>query len=86
MRYWTCAVIFYFQLSRVYPLWHGGHGPLTPDPSPPFHGGEGGEFVFLSCRRSGIRRSSTSAVSLRSLQSGYCSVGCRESGCGNTEF
>jgi hypothetical protein len=29
------------QLSRIYSLWHGCHGPLTPDPSPPFHGGEG---------------------------------------------
>gem|GEM_PF-4794762 len=54
MRYWTCAVIFYFQLSRVYPLWQGGHRPLTPDPSPPFHGGEGridgfqlGQWRFL---------------------------------------
>ncbi|MFM7868571.1 MAG: hypothetical protein ACKPHU_30510, partial [Planctomycetaceae bacterium] len=31
----------YFQLSQTYSLWHGCHGPLTPDPSPPFHGGEG---------------------------------------------
>jgi hypothetical protein len=29
------------QLSRIYSLWHGCHVPLTPDPSPPFHGGEG---------------------------------------------
>ena len=40
---------FSFQLSRIYSLWHGCHGPLTPDPSPPFHGGEGRIACFLSC-------------------------------------
>ena len=35
------------QLSRIYSLWHGCHGPLTPDPSPPFHGGEGRILCFL---------------------------------------
>jgi hypothetical protein len=29
------------KLSRIYSLWHGCHGPRTPDPSRPFHGGEG---------------------------------------------
>ena len=40
------AVIVSFQLSLLSFLWHGRHVPLTPDPSPPFHGGEGGFGVF----------------------------------------
>jgi len=47
----VCAELpaFSFQLSRIYSLWHGCHGPLTPDSSPPFHGGEGRILCFLSC-------------------------------------
>jgi len=38
------------QLSRIYSLWHGCHGPLTPDPSPPFHGGEGRIVCFVAVK------------------------------------
>jgi len=38
-----------FQLSRIYSLWHGCHVPLTPGPSPPFHGGEGRIVCFFGC-------------------------------------
>ena len=36
-----CWGDFSFPLSRLSSLWFGCHVPLTPDPSPPFHGGEG---------------------------------------------
>jgi hypothetical protein len=42
------AGLFYSQLSLLYSLWQGCHGPLTPDPSPPFHGGEGRNNSFQS--------------------------------------
>ena len=37
------------QLSRIYSLWHGCHGPLTPDPSPPggARGGLGGRWSVI---------------------------------------
>ena len=38
------------QLSRIYSLWHGCHIPLTPDPSPPFHGGEGRIVCFVAVK------------------------------------
>jgi len=43
------------QLSRICSLWHGCHGPLTPDPSPPFHGGEGRKSVRFGELRMGVR-------------------------------
>ena len=45
-----CWGDFSFPLSRLSSLWHGCHVPLTPDPSPPFHGGEG-RLVCLSFRK-----------------------------------
>ena len=39
------------QLSRIYSLWHGCHIPLTPDPSPPFHGGEGRIVCFVAVKK-----------------------------------
>jgi hypothetical protein len=38
--------VFSFQLSRIYSLWHGCHGPLTPNPSPPLSRGRGEDCVF----------------------------------------
>ena len=38
--------VFSFQLSRIYSLWHGCHGPLTPDPSRPLSRGRGEDCVF----------------------------------------
>jgi len=43
------------QLSRICSLWHVCHGPLTPDPSPPFHGGEGRKCVQFGEPWTGVR-------------------------------
>ena len=50
-----------FQLSQIYSLWHGCHGPLTPDPSRPFHGGEGRISGQWGCRVAGLTRSREAA-------------------------
>jgi len=42
------------QLSRIDSLWHGCHGPLTPDPTPPFHGGEGSKEWSVGLRAAGL--------------------------------
>jgi hypothetical protein len=62
-----------FQLSRIYSLWHGCHGRLTPDPSRP--GGPGEEWVggglFSSTSTSTVRQGGLSTnTSVRSHWAG----------------
>jgi hypothetical protein len=55
------------QLSRIYSLWHGCHGP-SPRPLSPFHGGEG--------RISGQWRGSREAAKGNAQGLLWCVVNC----------